>query len=181
MLKSGLYLGILATSLAVSVSLALAQSACIHCSGPSETYECHAITDDQLPEKSVGLYCASRIAHDYHHEICAAQREAAECPGIKIEYVYETEPPLDDTEKKDLRWSHADPKARKDEPETLGEFASETIDQSAKTIKKAGDNISEAASKAGKATTDTVKNAGQAIGSATKKTLKCLGSALNDC
>jgi hypothetical protein len=180
-IKSGLYLGTGAAYVFLTASATLAQTACIRCSGPSELYACQAIADSPISEKTVGLFCAAKIAHDYRHVRCAAQTGAENCPGIKIEYAYEVKPSPEAEKNRDLRWSKPDETVHEQEPETLGEFAAETLDQSAKTIKKAGDNIGDAASKAGKATSETVKNAGQAIGNATKKTLKCLGSALNDC
>lgn len=158
-------------------SAASAQTACVRCFGPEQVYRCEARSEQAIPEQAVGLFCVSKIASEHAHESCGIQRGATLCDGLAVSYPYDetmgaSEPPVDEG-----------PQNRNSdgEPATLGEFTKDTVSASAKSAKKAGENIGEAASKAGSATSDAIKGAGNAIGNATKKTLKCLGSALNDC
>jgi hypothetical protein len=158
-------------------SAASAQTACVQCSGPDQVYRCEATSNQAIPDQAVGWFCVSKIASEHAHESCGVQRGAKVCEGLTVSYVYDenigtSEPPADDSPKN---------RTGNDEPATLGEFTKDTVSASAKSAKKAGENIGDAASKAGSATSEAIKNAGSAIGNATKKTLKCLGSALNDC
>ena len=167
----------MAICLAFWATPAGAETACVSCSGPDQLYRCEANSDQSIPEQAAGLFCVAKIASEHAHEICAVQRGAKICDGLTVSYTY------------DENIGAAEPRAASswqgrtdiDEPKTLGEFTKETVSASAKSAKKAGENIGEAASKAGAATSDAIKGAGSAIGNATKKTLKCLGSALNDC
>lgn len=166
------WLGLLLSATALS-----AQTACVRCTGPEQTYRCEATADEPIETRALGFFCATRIADEHSHESCATQRGVTDCHGVPVSYVYEQVPGIgmtpDDA-------APADPKAG-DEPRTLGEFTKDTVSASAKSVKKAGENIGDAASNAGKVTTDALKGAGSAIGNATKKTWNCLGSALNDC
>ncbi|MGF1621804.1 MAG: hypothetical protein ACFCUR_14460 [Rhodomicrobiaceae bacterium] len=165
----------------LTITAAGAQSSCVRCTGPDATYYCTAESAenaDAVSEKAAGLFCAARVASEYGHQICATQREATACDGIPVTYAYDEQaaPGMNAP-----RWQEPRETRRKNEPETLGEFAKDTAQASGEAVKNAGDTIGDAAKNAGKATTDAIKGAGKAIGDATKKTLKCLGSALNDC
>jgi hypothetical protein len=156
---------------------ATAQTACVRCFGPEQVYRCEAVSDLPVEENAVGLFCVSRIAADHAHASCAVQRAGDGCEGVQVSYDY------GDQQQTGLlpEAAAADETGTGGEPATLGEFTKDTVDASARGVKKAGENIGNVASKAGSATADAIKDAGDAIGNATKKTLKCLGSALNDC
>jgi hypothetical protein len=154
---------------------ALAQSVCVHCTGPDQDYVCNVSAEGFIPAKPIGLFCASKIAGEHSHESCAVQNTPTACTGVEVSYVYRADSPGS------LAAEPQDVNAAPGEPATLGEFTKDTVNASAKSVKKAGENIGEAASNAGSATANAIKGAGNAIGDATKKTLKCLGSALNDC
>jgi hypothetical protein len=165
----------------LTITAAGAQSSCVRCTSPDATYYCTAESAENaqaVSEKAAGLFCAAKVASDYGHQSCATQREATACDGVAVTYAYDERiaPGMNAS-----RWQEPEPTRRKDEPETLGEFAKDTAEASGEAVKKAGETIGDAAENAGKATTDAIKGAGKAIDDATKKTLKCLGSALNDC
>jgi hypothetical protein len=156
---------------------AWAETACVRCSGPDQVYACEVTSNEHIPEQAAGLFCVAKIAGEHAHELCGVQRGAKTCDGMAVTYRYDenfgaSEPPAASG------WQD---RAGIDEPATLGEFTKEAVTASAKSAKRAGENIGEAASKASAVTSDALKGAGGAIGNATKKTLKCLGSALNDC
>jgi hypothetical protein len=163
----------------VSVLPSFAQTACVQCTGPDATYLCSTTAPDGVSEKAVGYFCMSRVARERGHRSCAVQRTATDCDGMLVHYVYDPGGAAFETQARQQERQDRDAEAR--EPETLGEFAEETANSSAKAIKKAGETIGDAAQGAGKATANALKGAGKAIGDATKKTLKCLGSALNGC
>jgi hypothetical protein len=173
--------GASAAAFAVSLivtSPTLAQTACIRCTGPEATYICTAVSDEPFRDKAVGLFCASKIAVDRQHHSCAAIRAGDPCTGgVSVSFAYdgasggETMLPPPAAPAPEPAEKQAKSEAAKNgEPETLTEFAKETVDGSVTAVKKAG-----------QATGDALKDTGRAIGDATKKTLKCLGSALNDC
>jgi len=151
-----------------------AETACVRCTGPDATYRCIATSEQPLASGAAGFFCASKIAGEHAHESCAVQRGATDCQGLEVSYAYDETSPLGAIEEGGNGNDDG-------EPSTLGEFTKDTVSTSAKTVKKAGENIGDAASKAGSATANAIKGAGSAIGNATKKTWKCLGSALNDC
>lgn len=165
----------------LTITAAGAQSSCVRCTGPDATYYCTAESAENaeaVPEKAAGLFCAAKVAGEYGHQSCATQREATVCDGIPVTYAYDEKaaPGMNAP-----RWQQPRQTVKKNEPETLGEFAEDTAQASGDAVKNAGETIGDAAKNAGKATTDAIKGAGKAIGDATKKTLNCLGSALNDC
>lgn len=156
---------------------AWAETACVRCSGPDQVYACEVTSNESIPEQAAGLFCVAKIAGEHAHELCAVQRGAKACDGMTVTYGYDGNFGASNASAAS-GWHD---RTAADEPATLGEFTKEAVSASAKSAKKAGENIGEAASKAGTATSDALKGAGSAIGNATKKTLKCLGSALNDC
>jgi hypothetical protein len=156
---------------------ACAQTACVRCFGPEQVYRCAAVSNEAIADQAVKLFCVAKIASEHAHESCAIQRGVTDCEGLTVSYAY------DETiaASTPLVGDGAGNRIGDDEPATLGEFTKDTVSASARSAKKAGENIGAAASKAGTATSEAIKGAGNAIGNATKKTLKCLGSALNDC
>ncbi len=171
--------GAMPCAFAATATASFGHTVCVRCSGPEAVYSCDTGDDLRAPERSAGLFCASRIARDYGHESCATQRGSADCGGQRVRYDYpeHSDPAIKTNKESDSSESNSDIAFRKREPETLRELATDTIETSKNTIKKTGENIGEA----GKATRDAIKDAGEAIGTATQKTLRCLGSALNDC
>jgi hypothetical protein len=155
---------------------ACAQTACVRCFGPEQVYRCAAVSNEAIPEQAVSLFCVAKIASEHVHESCATQRGVTDCDGLTVSYAYDER-----IGAAGLAGEGAGKRAGDGEPATLGEFTKDTVSASARSAKKAGENIGAAASKAGAATSEAIKGAGSAIGNATKKTLKCLGSALNDC
>ncbi len=165
----------------LTITAAGAQSSCVRCTSPDATYHCTAESAEHagaVPEKAAGLFCAARVASEYGHQSCATERGATACDGIAVTYAYDEQAAPGASAP---RWQEPEQTRRKDEPETLGEFAKDTAEASGEAVKNAGETIGDAAKNAGKATTDAIRGAGKAIGDATKKTLRCLGSALNDC
>ncbi len=161
----------------LSGAAAWAQTACVRCSGPEQVYRCDVSSDGAVTNQAVGFFCLSKIASEHTHGRCAVQRGAPVCEGLTVSYVYDENFGASDT----VAVDRAPNRTRNGEPATLGEFTKDSVEASAKSAKKAGENIGEAASKAGSVTSNAIKSAGSAIGTATKKTLRCLGSALNDC
>jgi hypothetical protein len=136
------------------------EMACVRCTGPDQTYRCRAMSEDTVPSQALSYFCMSQIARDNVHESCAVVRNASQCDGRDVSYVYQDGvgdiPATAGTET---------PPAEK-APGTVADMTRSTV---------------EATVKAGKAVGDATVKAGQAVGNATKRTLKCLGSALNGC
>ncbi len=173
---------VLALPLSIAAAAAVhAETACVRCTGPDAVYSCETTRPDGSPVNGAGLYCASRLASERGHVACASQRNADGCTGTPVQFVYTEDSGPSQIGVNAAAESESGQETPQGEPATLGAFAKDTYHASTETVKKAGDNIGDAASKAGQATGDAIKGAGKAIGAATKKTLKCLGSALNDC
>ncbi len=166
--------------LMLTFATASAQTVCVRCTGPDQTYACAVTADHPIADAAVNLFCVSRIASEHNHESCGVERGQANCAGLPVSYAYDGS----DVPNVAVNPAQRDNPAEtpgKAEPSTLGEFTKETFNASAKAVKKAGENIEDSAATAGKKAADAIKGTGKAIGDATKKTLKCLGSALNDC
>ncbi len=170
--RAGLILAACAGLTFASAAAALAESACVLCSGPDAAYECNAYANEPIAETALALFCTSRLASDYGHSSCAVERTTSRCTGLPVHFPYE---PLEGT-----LLSPAAPEGDKEisgEPQTLGELAGETIEASKRTVKQTGQALGDAAESTGKA----IKDAGESISGAARKTWTCLGSALSDC
>ena len=170
----------IAAAFLLLTAAASAQTVCVRCTGPDQTYACTAIADDPVPDAALGLFCVSRIAGEHNHASCSIERSSTSCDGLAVSFDYDENAVPGAAANADPKPETADT-PNDGEPRTLGEFTKETVDASAKAVKKAGENIGESAANAGKAAADAIKSTGKTVGNATKKTLKCLGSALNDC
>jgi hypothetical protein len=134
-----------------------------------------------VSEKSIGLFCASKLARERGHQSCATERGVKACDGAIVEFAYDPAAAPEAFNAGAAGPAPLDQQPESAEPETLADLTNDAVDNSAKNMEKAGETLGEAARNAGQATTNALKGAGKAIGDATKKTLKCLGSALNDC
>lgn len=164
-----------------AISAAHAQTICVRCTGPEASYRCQTTAEMPVPEKSIGLFCASKLARERGHQSCATERGVTACDGVLVEFAYD---PAAAPEGFDAAGAGEAPPGQRPEsgePETLADLTKDAVDNSAKNMEKAGKTLGDAARDAGQATANALKGAGKAIGDATKKTLKCLGSALNDC
>jgi hypothetical protein len=166
----GWAIGIFALAGCVAPAMADSKLACVRCSGPEQTYRCRAMSEETVPPQAVNFFCMSQIARDHVHESCAVVRNASECNGQDVSYVYQ-----DGVDGPDL--AAGGQAAVAPGPATVSEMTKGTFDATAKAGKAVGD----ATVKAGQAVGNATAKAGQAVGDATKRTLKCLGSALNDC
>lgn len=144
---------------------------CVRCSGPSQTYRCKVMSDDEVPQPAVNFFCMAQIAHDHVHESCGIVRNSGQCAGQDVSYVYQDG--VGDQPGMAVRPESAP--APDAPPKTVADMTrGSKVEQSFKAM---GD----ATVKAGKAVGDATVKAGQAVGDATKRTLECLGSALNAC
>lgn len=154
---------------------AQAETACVSCDGPDAAYHCHAYANEPIPEAALALFCTSRLADEYGHKSCAVVRGASACRGLAVHYPYDPNAGKalgpGQGELGDRSWQ------TDKEPETLGEFATETYDASKDAAKKTGEALGDAAAKTGNA----IRDAGETINDATRKTLNCIKSALTDC
>lgn len=157
------------------------RSVCVKCFGPDQVYNCGATTGRPISENELQLFCITRLARDYAHQTCGAERKETQCEGKTIIYAYESETafPIKPLTQDAPAIANEDGKA--EEPATLGEFTEQAVRSSKESFSQLGKKFGDAASNAGETTVNSVQNAGKAISHATKKTLKCLGSALSDC
>lgn len=164
-----------------AISAAHAQTICVRCAGPEASYRCQTTAEMPVSEKSIGLFCAAKLARERGHQSCATERGVKECDGPIVAFAYDpaAAPEAFNAGGDGQAPLHQQPESG--EPETLADLTKNAVDNSAKNMEKAGETLGDAARDAGQATTNALKGAGKAIGDATKKTLKCLGSALNDC
>ncbi len=187
---------------------------CVSCFGPQKTYKCNVDNLTGGHDSALGLHCVINIAKDHNHASCSVNKRQSEaCDGKPIQYVYNKATPssvagnnrilpgADDTTSGSLQkpsqkpqsertGSLTKPKAsqKKKEPDTLIELTDQAIEGSKKSIKKAGEKISNTADKIGNATkkttqvvSNTAKKVGNEVGNAAKSTFTCITSLFANC
>ena len=161
---------------------------CVSCTGPEASYRCAIEGTPEGPgaDPRSQLLCITTLANTGGHESCSVTRNSAGansglCPGtLKVVTAPAGDlPPLPPgLDPNSAAASPAEPPpAGGSPPQTVEEFAGETVKSSKEGLQNAGKAISGTAEKTG----ESIGNAGSAVGNAAKKTWNCLKSLFSEC
>lgn len=160
----------------------------MRCTSPDQSYLCE-VAGANLGDNSrtVGFYCAGRLAQEHGHRTCAVARDDAQCEGDYRRYVYERDAPslplLDQgpgapTQAQDAQAQEPQvAKEKKGPPETVVELTRETARKTGEGLKRAADETARTTRGFG----ERVRDAADVVGRATRNTMKCIGSLFDDC
>lgn len=187
------------------VRAAAAAEYCVTCTGPDAAYRCtiDGTPDGPGTDPRAQLLCITKLAEAGGHESCSVQRNAEyPCPGVLRVINSPLEgsprepdgaPPAQDAgaapPQKDAgappeegaEPASAEPPPEGQPPQTVEEFAGQTVKNSTEGLKKAGEALTGGAKATGEAVAGTAEKAGSAIGNAAKNTWGCITSLFSEC
>jgi hypothetical protein len=156
---------------------ARAQEVCVQCDGPLATYRCQIADLDKVGQfrgrdRAIEYVCITELARQGRHDRCRVARDFGNvCLGDQRRLSWSAR--ANDVEAKGApapdgaQGSSENVESEKSgPPRTLVEVARNTVEQSKKTAKSAGEKI---------------EKAGDAVGGAVKKTWNCLVSFFSVC